>query len=60
MRVMGKDALDAWLTTRQKFHADHLEELLEAWSLYFSPAAAFAGAAGADGGAAVYDDAAPE
>ncbi len=39
---------------------DHREELLEAWSLYFSPAAAPAGAARADGGAAVYDGAAPE
>ena len=58
MQVMGKDALDTWLTTRQKFHADHRQELLEAWSLYFSPAGADAGAAGA--GAAVYDDAAPE
>ncbi len=56
---MGKDSLDIWLATRQKFHADHRKELLEAWSLHFSPAAAAAGAA-VDGGAAPYDDAAPE
>jgi hypothetical protein len=59
MQVMGKDSLDIWLATRQKFHADHRKELLEAWSLHFSPAAAAAGAA-VDGGAAPYDDAAPE
>ena len=59
MQVMGKDALESWLLSRQKFHADHRKELVEAWSQHFSPAGAPASAA-ADGGAAPYDDAAPE
>jgi hypothetical protein len=59
MQVMGKDALDLWLSTRQQFHADHRKELLEAWCLYFSAAGAPA-SAGAAAGAACYDDAAPE
>ena len=59
MQVMGKDALDLWLSTRQQFHADHRKELLEAWCLHFSAAGAPASAAAAVG-ATFYDDAAPE
>ena len=59
MQEMGKDALDIWLPTRQKFHADHSKELLEAWSLHL-PAAASAGVVVANGGAAPCEDAAPE
>ncbi len=59
IQVMGKDALDLWLSTRQQFHADHRKELLEAWCLHFSPAGAPSSAAAAVE-AKVYDDAAPE